>query len=67
MKTLELEVPDRLADEMEELVRAGWFASEAELARQALAGFLRSHPFRLQEQFQRDDIRWALSLKETST
>lgn len=67
MKTLEVQVPDRVAKEMEELVRAGWFASEAELARQALTGFLRSHKFRLQEEYQRADIRWALSLKESGS
>jgi predicted nucleic acid-binding protein len=37
MKTLALEVPDQLAKEMEGLVEAGWFASQAELARLALA------------------------------
>ncbi len=64
MKTLELELPDQLARQIADLVRAGWFVSEAELARQALADFVRDQRFQLQEQFQREDIQWALSLKD---
>jgi Arc/MetJ-type ribon-helix-helix transcriptional regulator len=56
-------VPDQLAKEMEGLVEAGWFASQAELARLALAEFVHRHRFELEEKFQRDDIRWALGLK----
>ena len=41
----------------------GKFANEEELARLALSEFLRHHSFERQEQFQRDDIQWALSLK----
>jgi Arc/MetJ-type ribon-helix-helix transcriptional regulator len=66
MKTLKLEVPvpDQLADEIEDLVQAGWFTSEDEVARLALAEFVSRHRFQLQEQFQREDIRWALDLKD---
>lgn len=64
MKTLKLEVPDRLAEAMEELVRGGWFVDEEELARQALEAFLQTRKLQLQEQHQRDDIRWALDLKD---
>lgn len=64
MKTLKIEVPEQLAKEIEELVRAGWFVSEAEIARLALAEFVHRHQYQLQEQFQREDIRWALSLKD---
>ena len=63
MKTLKLELPDQLAEEIEGLVKAGWFSSEAEVARLALAEFVHHHRFQLQEQFQREDIRWALGLK----
>ena len=64
MKTLHIEVPDPLAKEIEELVRGGQFASEAEIARLALAEFVHGHRFKLQEQIQRDDVRWAQSLKD---
>ena len=63
MKTLEIEVPDQLAQALKALVDKGWFASEAEAARLALAEFVRHHRLDLQEQFQRDDIAWALSLE----
>jgi Arc/MetJ-type ribon-helix-helix transcriptional regulator len=65
MKMLNLKIPDRLAEAMEELVQAGWFVGESEIVRQALSEFLQHHRLQLQEQFQRDDIRWALSLKDT--
>jgi Arc/MetJ-type ribon-helix-helix transcriptional regulator len=63
VKTFQIEVPEQLANEVEGLVRAGWFASEAEITRLALTEFVHRHRFELQEQFQRDDIRWALSSK----
>lgn len=63
MKTLTVELPDQLARTVEELVRAGWFTNEAELARQALSDFVLQRRFQLQEQFQLEDIRWALGLK----
>lgn len=66
MKTLALEVPDRLAEELENLVRAGWFASREEAMRLALAEFLRRNKFRLQEEHQLEDIRWALELKDAA-
>jgi Arc/MetJ-type ribon-helix-helix transcriptional regulator len=64
LKTLKIDVPETLATKVEELVHAGWFASEAEVALRALAEFVHRHSFELQEQFQRDDIRWALGLKD---
>ncbi len=63
MKTLEVALPDRLARQVKDLVEQGWFVDEAELARQALNEFLGKHRFELQEQFQREDVQWALSLK----
>lgn len=64
MKTLAFEVPDRLAHELEDFVRAGWFANEEELVRFALAEFLQRNKFRLQEEYQLEDIRWASGLKD---
>ncbi|MGH2670346.1 MAG: CopG family transcriptional regulator [bacterium] len=64
MKTLEIEVPDQLAREIEECVRRGWFEDESELARQALGDFLRHHRLDLQEQHQLEDVAWARRLKE---
>ena len=65
MKKVAIEIPEQIAKQMEELVRAGWFLNEAELARQALVGFVQKAQFQLQEQFQREDIEWALQLKKS--
>ncbi len=59
MKTLKLELPDRVAESMAELVRTGWFVDEAEIVRQALAEFTQRQRLQLREQFQREDVRWA--------
>ncbi len=64
MKTLAVEVPDQLASQMQDLVEAGWFMDQGELTRQALMHFVQRSRFQLQEKFQRDDIRWALTLKD---
>jgi Arc/MetJ-type ribon-helix-helix transcriptional regulator len=60
LKVLQIEVPDRVAAELDALVKSGWFADEDELIRQALTEFVSRHGFALAEQFQREDIAWAL-------
>ena len=67
MRSLQVELPDKLAGEVEALVRAGWFHSEDELIRLALAEFVRRHQFELLERFQREDIAWALRQKGTGS
>lgn len=62
MKTLQIELPDQLAKEVEDLVHGGWFVDEAELARQALRELVQRQRLELAEQFQREDIRWAMKL-----
>lgn len=61
MKTLEIDLPDTLADQLRGLVDEGWFTTENEIGRLALVGFLNRHRFDLQERFQREDIAWALA------
>ena len=63
MKSFQVELPDKLAQELDTLVQAGWFGSEAEVIRLALLEFLRHHRFELLERLQRDDIAWALQHK----
>ncbi len=60
MKTISVELPDRAAAEVDELVRAGWFASESEVVRAAVLDFVRRNRLELIERFQREDIAWAL-------
>ncbi len=63
MKVVEGELSDQVAIELEALVKSGWFTSESELIRFALIDYLRRSSFTLAEQFQREDIAWALSQK----
>jgi len=53
-----------LAAELDALVQAGWFRSKNELICLALVEFARRHRVALAEQFQQEDIAWALRQKE---
>ncbi len=61
MKSLNVELPDQVADTIAGMVRDGWFHSEPELVRAALVEFLRTRRAELQERFQREDIAWAVA------
>ena len=67
MKSLQIELPDKLAEELDSLVKAGWFSSEAEVIHLALLEFVRQYRFELLERFQREDIAWALRQKGAET
>ena len=60
MKAVSVELPDKITIEMDHLVTNGWFADQGEIIRLALLEFVRRHHFALIEQFQREDIEWAL-------
>jgi len=60
MKHVELELPDQVAAELDELVKAGLYPDAQEAVRRALSEFLRRHASILSEKHQRDDIAWAL-------
>lgn len=64
MKVVEVQLPDQVSAELEALVKRGWFTDESEIIRLALVEFLRGHRFALAEQFQREDIAWALQQKQ---
>lgn len=64
MKVVQIELSDRMATELDALVKGGWFTDEVEVIRLALFEFIRRHRFALLEQFQREDIAWALQQKE---
>jgi Arc/MetJ-type ribon-helix-helix transcriptional regulator len=66
MKSIQIELPEKLAHELDMLVQQGWFCSEEEAIRFALLEFLRRHRLELLEQFQRDDIAWALRHKDVA-
>jgi len=67
MKAIHVELPDKLAAEIEAYVQAGWFGSEAEVIRAAIADFVRRQRIELLERFMRDDIEWALKLKNDAS
>jgi Arc/MetJ-type ribon-helix-helix transcriptional regulator len=60
MPSIQVELSDKLAQELDTLVQAGWFSNTAEVVHLALVEFVRRHRLALLEQFQRDDIAWAL-------
>lgn len=61
MTSLQIELPDQLASALQRLVQTGWFQTEQEVIRLALVEFIRRHQAELTEQFQREDIAWALT------
>lgn len=61
VKSINVEVPDQVADDIARMVRDGWFLSENELVRMALIEFLRTRRSDLQERFQREDLAWAVA------
>lgn len=64
MKTINVKVPERLATEVGNYVKEGWFSDEEEVVRAALQEFIRTHRLKLMEQFMQEDIAWALKFKK---
>ena len=60
MKTLRIELPDRLYEEAEKKVKGGWFKDDQDLIIAALRYFLEHHRPELIEQFWREDVEWGL-------
>ncbi|MDA1192070.1 MAG: ribbon-helix-helix domain-containing protein [Candidatus Poribacteria bacterium] len=68
MKTVQVELPDKLATEIDKLVQSGWFHNEQELMRYALTEFVRHNLLELTRKQQLEDIEWAISRrKETAS
>jgi Arc/MetJ-type ribon-helix-helix transcriptional regulator len=63
MKVIQVELPDKITTELEALVKDGWFTDETEIIRLAVMEFMRRDRLTLLEQFQREDIAWALKQK----
>ncbi len=66
MKSVRVELPDKLSEELDALILQGWFQNEEEAIRFALLEFLQRNRFNLLEHFHRDDIAWALEQKNTT-
>jgi len=63
VKTLQVEVPDQMARQVEQAVESGVFTDAAEVVRAALREFISHRRFELMERQQLDDIAWALREK----
>lgn len=61
MVSMQIELPDQLFSAVQRLMQNGWFQTEQEIIRLALAEFIHRHQAELTEQFQREDIAWALT------
>ena len=59
MKTLSIDLPDKLAAEIDAYVKAGFFRSEPDAVLAAMSEFVRRNRVGLMKRFARDDIEWA--------
>ncbi len=66
MKTLQVELPDQMAHDVEDAVEAGKFENATEVVRAALREFISHRRFELMERQQLDDIAWALNEKSAA-
>ncbi len=64
MKTVTIECPDRLHEQLSKLVAAGWFKSPEEATLEALRRYLSAHSVELQEQQIMADVEWGLHGRE---
>ncbi|MBM4079885.1 MAG: CopG family transcriptional regulator [Planctomycetes bacterium] len=59
-KVTTVNLPPRLAEQVEAYVRAGWFPDVNALITEALRRYLESHRMELMEQFVLKDVEWGL-------
>ncbi len=63
VKTLQIELPDQVALEVDNAIRTGRFENASDVVRTALVEFIGQHRFELMEQQQLEDIAWAVREK----
>ena len=59
MKTLSIDIPDNLAAQINDYVKAGFFPCEPDVILAAMSEFVRRNRVDLVERFAREDIEWA--------
>lgn len=64
MVTINVEIPDRLNAELEELIRDGFFRDQSEILRFAALDYVKRRKLEVIEQQQRDDVAWALAQRK---
>ena len=60
MKTVTIQCPDQLDEQLRKLVAAGWFKTPEEGVIEALRRYLSGHSVELQEQQILEDVKWGL-------
>ena len=58
--TTTVNVPQRLAEQIQVYVQAGWFSNASELVVEALRRYLETHHIELAERFVWQDVEWGL-------
>ena len=60
MKAIQTELPDKLYEQVKNLVAGGWYNNESEVITEAVRRFLEAHAPELIEQFIKEDVEWGL-------
>lgn len=60
MKTIQMEVPEKLYEKATGLVKDGWFRDEKDIFAEAIRRFLDSHQPELMERYIFLDVDWGL-------
>ena len=60
MKTVTIQYPDQLDEQLRKLVSAGWFKTPEEGVVEALRRYLSGHSVELQEKQILEDVKWGL-------
>jgi hypothetical protein len=66
MKTLSLDLPDRIAQEADDYVKTGFFKTLPDFFVAAVLEFVRHHKIDMMDRYALDDINWALQQKKES-
>ncbi|MCX5811803.1 MAG: ribbon-helix-helix domain-containing protein [Proteobacteria bacterium] len=64
MKAISVTLPERMRAEVNNYIQNGWFTNEAEVLRTALQEFIMHNRLKLAEQFMKEDIEWAIKVKD---
>jgi Arc/MetJ-type ribon-helix-helix transcriptional regulator len=60
MRTIRAEIPEEVYQQIDTLVKEGWFPSEEEIINDALRRFVYSHRPEIMEKHILEDVEWAL-------
>lgn len=60
MKTIQMEVPEKIYEKAAGLVRDGWFRDENTIFTEAIRRFLDSHQTELMDKYVLNDLEWGL-------